>query len=110
VAPNATVTTPANNSVTTGPITITGTATDNNAIYTNNIVIYQATTGQFWNGTTFQTGFTSVPATMATPGEPTTTYTYNFTPPTPGYYLIAALPIDTNYNYTLTTFNTINAT
>jgi alpha-tubulin suppressor-like RCC1 family protein len=110
VAPNATVTTPTNNSVTNGTFTIAGTATDNNAVYSTNIAIYQASTGKFWNGTTFQTGFTSVPATMSAPGTTNSAYTYFFTPPTPGYYLIAALPIDTNYNYTLTTFNTINAT
>jgi Bacterial Ig domain len=109
IAPTATLT-PANNATTSGTFAISGTATDNNSVYAVYIAVYRLSTAEFWNGITWQATFATVPATLNTPGTPLTTYAYNFTPPAPGPYLIAALPIDANYNYTFTPWNTVNAT
>jgi alpha-tubulin suppressor-like RCC1 family protein len=108
IAPNATLT-PNTGATTSGPITVGGTATDNSSLWGTYVAIYQYATGKYWNGTGWQTAFTSVPANLTTPGSTSSTYTYNFTPPTPGYYLIGALPIDSNYNYTFVAWNTFNA-
>jgi hypothetical protein len=107
VAPNATLN-PPTNSTTTGTININGTATDNSSLYAVYVAVYRVATAEYWNGTGWQSGFTIVPASMATPGTSSSTYTYNFNPTTPGYYLIAALPIDSNYNYNFIAWNTIN--
>ena len=54
--------------------------------------IYQASTGQYFNGTNFVSGFRTVNATLTNPGDPNANWTLNF------------------YNYTLTPFTTINHT
>jgi alpha-tubulin suppressor-like RCC1 family protein len=107
--PNATLN-PATNSNTTGTVTINGNATDNNSLYATYVAIYRVSDATYWNGTTWQPTFTTNTATMSAPGTTASAYSYFFTPPTPGYYLIAALPIDTNYNYNFVAWNTINAT
>ncbi len=109
VAPTATVTNPVAGP-TAGTLTITGNATDNVSINRVGVAIYRASTGQYWNGTTFQAAFATVPATMGNPGGTTTSYTLNYTPPAPGAYYIGALPVDGNYNFTLTPFTIINHT
>jgi sugar lactone lactonase YvrE len=109
VAPTAAVTTPVAGT-TTGALTITGTATDNVAVNRVGIAIYRASTGLYWNGTAWQAGFATIPATLATPGDPTTTYTRTYTPPGPGTYYIGAVPSDGNYNYTITPFTIITHT
>jgi Bacterial Ig domain len=107
--PNATLF-PANNASSTGPIAINGIATDNNSLYATYIAVYRVSDATYWNGSGWQSTFTTVVAAMSNPGTTTSAYTYLLTPPTPGYYLIAALPIDTNYNYNFVAWNTINAT
>jgi alpha-tubulin suppressor-like RCC1 family protein len=106
VVPNATLT-PAHNSTTTGPVTISGTATDNSGLYATYVAIYRVSDATYWNGTTWQATFATVLTTLTTPGAATSTYAYGFTPPASGYYLFAALPIDTNYNYNFVAWNTI---
>jgi Regulator of chromosome condensation (RCC1) repeat len=93
-----------------GQLTINGNAADNVALNAVGIAIYRTSTGQYWNGTAWQAGFTTVPATVTAAGDPTTGFVMTYTPPAPGTYLIAALPIDTNYNYSLTPWVTINYT
>jgi alpha-tubulin suppressor-like RCC1 family protein len=107
--PNATLS-PGTGTTASGPFTISGTATDNSSIYATYVAIYRVSTAQFWNGTAWQATFASVPATTAAAGTTSSTYTYSFTPPAPGAYLIGALPIDSNYNYRFVAWNTISAT
>ena len=58
---------------------ITGIATDNLGVTSVGVAIYRNVNGgQYWNGTTFQAANTTVPATLASPGAATTTFTYNF--------------------------------
>jgi predicted outer membrane repeat protein len=89
------------------PVTITGTATDNAGVGDVQIAVYRAVDpgGQFWNGTSWQSAYTTVPATLGSPGAPSTTYTYSFNPPqSGGYYYAAAIALDTSYRYNLTPF------
>jgi Regulator of chromosome condensation (RCC1) repeat/Bacterial Ig domain len=108
--PTATLSTPTNNATTSGTIEITGTSTDFNAVASVEVAIYNASTAQYWNGTTWQPTFATVPANVPLPGSVFANFNLSYTPPTPGYYLIAALAYDANYNYFLTPFNTVNHT
>jgi Bacterial Ig domain len=110
VAPTATITTPANNSTTSGAVNVTGTATDNSGVASVGVAIYRYADGFYWNGSAWQSGFVTVPATVATPGGTSTGFSRSFTPSGPGYYLVAVLPIDTNGNYSFVGWNIINAT
>jgi sugar lactone lactonase YvrE len=109
VAPTAIVSTPSAGA-TTGTLTISGTAADNVAVNRVGIAVYRVSTGLYWNGTTWQAAFTTIPATLATPGGPATTYTRTYTPPGPGTYYIGAVPSDGNYNYTVSPFTIVNHT
>ena len=73
------------------------------------VAIYQYPSGNYWNGSAFVPGFRTVPATLYEPGAESTPFSTTFTPPAPGYYLVGVLPIDANYNYSLTPFNTFLA-
>jgi alpha-tubulin suppressor-like RCC1 family protein len=109
VPPTAVVLTPAANANIVGSFAVTGTATDNFAIARVGVAIYRVSTGQYWNGVTWQTPFATIPATLGTPGETTSTWSVVFAPPAIGQYLVAALPIDGSFNYFLTPFRTINS-
>ncbi len=108
-APIATITSPVSGD-TTGPLTITGNATDNIGINRVDVFIYRASTGLYWNGTTWQVAFTSVATALGTPGAPTTSFSMPFNPPGPDTYYIAALPIDGNYNYAISPYTIVNHT
>jgi Bacterial Ig domain len=109
IAPTALVANPVAGP-TTGALTITGTATDNISINRIGIAIYRLSTGLYWNGTTWQSAFASIPAALGNPGATTSSYTLTYTPPAPGTYYIGAVPVDGNYNYTLTPFTIVNHT
>jgi alpha-tubulin suppressor-like RCC1 family protein len=107
-APTATLL-PPHNTTSSGTQFITGTAVDNNSIYAVYLAIYRVSDATYWNGSGWVSGFATVPTT-STPGANYADFAYSFNPPTPGYYLTAALPIDTNYNYRFIGWNTINVT
>ena len=81
-APTVTVTTPADNSTVTGPVTISGSATDNVGVTGVQVEIYDRDTTQWWNGTTWQTGRTQIAAALGG-GTTSRTWSYTFDPPTP---------------------------
>ncbi len=109
VGPTATIATPANNSATSGLVTISGTATDNNAVNSVGVAIYRYNDAFYWNGTGWQPGFTTIASTLGTPNTGSTTYSATFTPTEPGYYLVGAVPVDANYNYSFVGWNVITA-
>jgi glucose/arabinose dehydrogenase len=109
IQPTASLTSPTDGSTTTGSFAIAGSATDNNTLNFVGLAIYQAATRQYWNGSGWQAGFATVPANLTNPGSTNSTFVATFSPPAPGYYLIAALVVDGNYNYNITPFNTILA-
>jgi large repetitive protein len=106
-APTARIKTPTAG-LTEGTLTIFGSATDDVAVNRVGIAIYRASTGQYWNGTDWKTDFATIPATLTTPGDSTTTYTLDYIPPAPDTYYIAAVPSDGNYNYSITPFTIVN--
>jgi sugar lactone lactonase YvrE len=110
-APSAVITTPVSGASTSGTFSVSGTATDNNAIALVRIAIYQPSTNKFWNGTTWQVAFTTfADATLTAPGSASTTFSTSYTPPGPGVYYVGAVSYDANYNYMPTGWTVVNAT
>jgi hypothetical protein len=107
VAPFATITTPLAGSTVGQAIAISGTAGDNNSLYGVRVAVYRASDAKFWNGSGWQTGFVTVEASLASPGTGSSPFVLGVYLSSPGYYLIAALPIDDNYNYSLTPWTTV---
>jgi Bacterial pre-peptidase C-terminal domain/Bacterial Ig domain len=107
VAPTAAITSPTAGATVASAFTISGTATDNNAIYGVNVGVYRASDAKFWNGSAWQAGFITVPANVVAPSTSPTGFSYSLSGLTPGYYLVAALPIDDNYNYSFTGWTTV---
>jgi alpha-tubulin suppressor-like RCC1 family protein len=87
--------------------TINGTATDNSGVLSTAIYIYRASDQTFWNGATWQPGFTYIAASTATPGATSSTYTASWTPSAtgagPGIYYVGSFAYDTSYNYAFST-------
>ncbi len=68
VAPTAVITAPAEGAIVAGKVTIAGTATDNSSLYGVQVAIYRAADAQFWNGSGWQSTWTTFTATLAAPG------------------------------------------
>jgi Bacterial pre-peptidase C-terminal domain len=88
-------------------LNVTGQATDNSGLYGVSIAVYRYSDGTFFNGTTWQAGFTTVLATLASPGAAVSNYSRSFNLPGAGYYLVSALPVDENYNYVWNGWTTV---
>ncbi len=86
--------------------TLQGSATDAGGIVYAQAIVYRSFGGgQFWNGTTWQSGYAAVVATLASPGATTTNWSYVFDPPqSGGTYYAAGLALDSSYNYSLSPF------
>jgi hypothetical protein len=98
VAPNATVTTPTNNQVfAMGTVAIDGDATDNVGVEMVRVAIKNKQTNEWWNGSTWLGGFRWIPgdATLGTPGGTSTTWSYDFTPPSPSDFAVMVRADDT---------------
>jgi hypothetical protein len=107
VTPTATVSSPVNGATVGSSLNISGTATDNNAIFGVNLAVYRASDATFWNGSSWQAGFVTFAGTTAAPGTASTGFTGSISGLTSGYYLVAALPIDENDNYSLSPWDTV---
>ena len=87
VEPSAAITSPVHQgTATAGSVTLAGTATDNVGVTRVEVSIQNRTTSQFFNGSAWSTGFkwiTAPPATLASPGASSTTWTYAFTTQSP---------------------------
>ena len=100
------------------PVRIAGSATDNSGVAEVRLVIYRPVefannpqggqfAGQYWDGTDWQLNYRTVSAALADPGATATDFSYAFTPPqSGGLFYVAAIPIDTSYNYALSEFRT----
>lgn len=96
-APDATITAPANNAnVPNGPITFSGTATDNVGVARVEMMIKDRTTNKYWNGTAWVTGFSWITpgATLASPGATSTSWSFTWTPPVTGPYAVSVRAVD----------------
>ncbi len=100
VAANGTLTSPtANQTIPQGPITLTGQATDDVALGTVKVGIQNATTKQWLKADgTFQTAYTTVNATLASPGATSSSWSFVFTPPVTGRFGISVIAADANGN------------
>jgi hypothetical protein len=93
-APVTTVTSPANNSSQpVGVVIITGNVTDNVAATTVRVSIRNNATLQWWNGTNWGP-WTWVPATLTSPGSPSSGWTYTFNAPAAGSFGLQVKSID----------------
>ncbi len=100
VAPTATITNPAAGStVTTVGTKIEGTATDNGMMSSMQLALYRTKTAEFWNGTAWTTSFATFPATLNSPGELSSDFSAQVNLTSAGTYLVAAIPVDGNNNY-----------
>ncbi len=102
-APTAAIIQPAAGASLSKPATISGTASDNAVVTEVQVAIYGH--GEWWNGSTWQSAYTRVTATLASPGAATTSWTYQFNPPEPaGVYAVNAFARDAVYNYSFTPY------
>jgi hypothetical protein len=112
VPPTAIVVSPVMNAVTTGAVTVTGTAADNIAVANVRLSLQRVSDGAYFTGSTWivatwPTTPSNVATTMVGAGTPNVTWSKTFTPPTPGAYRIVARAIDTNltvFDSPVTTF------
>jgi hypothetical protein len=109
-APTATLTTPLNGSTTTFTGNkIEGTATDNGVMASVGLAVYRTATNEYWNGSSWTSSFSTFPALLETPGEASTVFRGQINL-TPGTYLVAAIPVDANNNYSFSGWNTVTRT
>jgi Bacterial Ig domain len=106
--PAAAITSPTNGASPAGILQVSGTASDNSSINSVGIALYRVETSLYWNGTTWQAAFTTIPATLTAPGSTTTAFAASIPNLNAGAYLVGALAVDGNYNYLLTPLNAIN--
>ncbi len=108
--PTVSLTAPAENVSSASPLTITGSAGDDTGVLATAVAVYRTSTGQYWNGSGWQTAFAMVPATTASPGAVASTFSATVPVTPPGTYLVAGFVYDTNYNYKLSAFRSVNVT
>jgi hypothetical protein len=72
-------------SVPLGPVTLTGTATDNQGVTSVKVAIKDVTTNKWWTGSGWG-GWARVETALADAGATSTDWSYTFTPPQTGSY------------------------
>jgi DNA-binding beta-propeller fold protein YncE len=96
VAPDTVLSAPTEGaSFATGPVSITGSATDNTGVGSVQVRITNSG-GQFWTGSGWSATDTAVNATLASPGTTSTTWSYNFIAPAADSYQVTATAVDTS--------------
>lgn len=99
VAPETTVSTPADGaSLPTGPVSITGGATDDTSVGGVKLTIQDTATSQYWNGSAWSAAAATVNATLATPNTTSSTWSYSFNSGTAGSYTVSAAATDASNN------------
>ena len=84
-APSPTVSSPVDTATVPLPVHIAGNVSDDVGVSQVEIAIRNNATMQWWNGTGWGTFRYNV-ATVATPGAPSTSWSYTFAPPAGGFY------------------------
>jgi outer membrane protein assembly factor BamB len=97
--PDTNITSPADGASVpnTGTIAISGTATDNSSVSAVNVAVKNKATGQWWNAPTqtWSKTYQEAPATLSTPGAPSTNWTSAFSAPMDGgTFVIQASAVD----------------
>jgi hypothetical protein len=76
-----------------GEITLSGTATDDQAVAVVQVAIKDRDTGQWWTGSGWA-GFTWLDAAVAAPGSPDTDWSFAWTPPAAARYALMVRALD----------------
>jgi hypothetical protein len=100
--PIPTTSIPTNNQVfSLGQLTFMGGATDNVGVTRVRLAIKNKGTNQWWNGTTWQATFAwAGDASLSSPGGASTSWSFNFTPPSAGNYFVQVRAEDAAGNFT----------
>jgi hypothetical protein len=97
--PDGQVIVPSLNQVLTSiPATLSGTATDNVAVSSVDVAIRDRGTLQWWNGSSWQSSFTWLPAALTDPGTALTDWSYDFDPANSSEFIIGVRASDTSGN------------
>jgi hypothetical protein len=96
IAPDTTLSTPTEaQSFPTGPVSITGSATDNLSVSSVQVRITNSG-GLYWTGSAWSATNTAVNATLATPNTTATTWSYNFLANAADTYSVTATALDSS--------------
>ncbi|MDH3706112.1 MAG: sulfatase [Acidimicrobiia bacterium] len=98
-APATRINRPVNGASLSGRLNVLGAARDNKGIDRVMIVVKDRRNDLYWNGTSFQPGFTRVRADLARPGKTRTRFFYQASLP-PGEYITSARAYDIFGNFT----------
>lgn len=99
VAPETALTSPSPGAtLPTGPVAITGTATDDTAVAAVKLTIQNTATSQYWNGSAWSAAAATVNATLATPNTASSGWSYTFNSITAGTYSVSAAATDASNN------------
>jgi DNA-binding beta-propeller fold protein YncE len=93
--PDTTISLPNNAVVPLGPLTFTGTATDDVGVTNVQVAIRNRTTLQYWTGTSWVASIRWLNgATLGTPGGTSTTWSFGWTPAAAGPYAVTVRALD----------------
>lgn len=92
--PAVVITAVQNQGLPSGPVTITGTASDDTGVGMVRLAIRNRTTLKYWSGSRWGNSLTWVNATLAAPGAGSTGWSYTWTPPSPAPVNVTALAVD----------------
>lgn len=96
-APDTTITSPSDGAVlASGPIAISGSASDDRGVASVQVGIQNTATSQWWNGSSWSAPFVELNASLGMPGETTTTWSYTFSAPAGGSFAVRATATDTS--------------
>ncbi len=95
VAPETALELPVHDSsATVGPVTLSGTATDNQRVAAVRYALMHAWSGQWWTGSGWSTTKRWYDATLGAPGATSTTWSATWTPPSADQYVVEAVAVD----------------
>ncbi len=92
--PTVSVQAPTGGSSVAAPATISGTATDDLGVTGVQVIIKRAGTSQYWNGTTFVSGWRALDAAVVAPGDRSANWSLGFSPPSTTAVRITVRAID----------------
>ena len=79
--PDTVLTSPADPSGHVVPLTVSGTASDDTGVANVDVIVRARKSSLYWNGTSLQSQIATLPATLASPGATTTTFSTSLTLP-----------------------------
>jgi tripartite motif-containing protein 71 len=100
IAPDGTITSPtAKQVLPAGSVTFRGDASDNVGVSAAQVSIQDLTSKKWWTGSAWGTFRWLNGAALSAPGQPVTSWTYTWSPPTPGSYAVSVRALDAAGNF-----------